>query len=147
MLEPPALEPSGPVTIVATATYLTATMAATVASLIVVADLPPPDLLDTVVTATFRSGCGAVAFLGACCPNSGGPPTTDPSPRISLVLLSGGAISSVAASVLLDGDREPALEAEPDGAIFPFPLLEPKAMSALLRPPATSAPGICTPRD
>jgi hypothetical protein len=56
----------------------------------------------------------------------------DPSLQTSLLFLSIEAISSDNASASLDGDWEPTLEADLDDAIFPFPLPELKAVSALL---------------
>jgi hypothetical protein len=51
------------------------------------------------------------------------------------------------ASMSLDGDRDLALEADPDDATFSFTLSGPKAASALLQLLTTSILGMCTPQD
>jgi hypothetical protein len=107
----------------------------------------PPDPLDIVDAFALGSGCGVVAVFGDCYPDSEGPPTTNLSLQISLFFLYRGVISSDDASTSLGGDWEPTLEADPDGDIFSFPLPEPEVVSTLLRPPAVSVSGMCTPRD
>jgi hypothetical protein len=82
-----------------TATFLVAasTIAATTSST-VMTDLPT-SVVDNVVA--FGLGGGAVAAFGPCCPDNGGPLTTDPSLRSSLLLLYRGASSLDNTSTLL----------------------------------------------
>jgi hypothetical protein len=78
-------------------------------------------------------------LVGTCCPYAVGSITKLPSSRTSLLFFSGGAVCSIDAPASLDGDREPALEADLDGVTFPFPLPELEVVFALLRPPVVSA--------
>jgi hypothetical protein len=54
----------------------------------------PSDPSGAVITTALESGRGAMAASGACCPDSGGPLTTDLSLQNSLILLYRGASSS-----------------------------------------------------
>jgi hypothetical protein len=64
-----------------------------------------------------------------------------------LRLWGGGGACSVNTSVSLDDDREPDLKADPDVAVFPFPLSELEVVSTLLQLPKASVHGIWMPRD
>jgi hypothetical protein len=128
--------------VIASAAFFT-----TVASLAVVANLPPPNPPGTVDVVAFGIGCGAAAVFGACCPGSGSPSIKDLSLRINLLFLSGGAVSSDDISVSPDSDQDLALEADPNGTAFSFPLPGPRAASSLLQLSTTSFPGMHTPRD
>jgi hypothetical protein len=70
-----------------------------------------------------------------------------PSPWTSLLFFFGGTVCSDNAPKSLDGDWDSTSEADMNNAIFPFPFPEPEVVSALLRPPVGSIPGIYTPQD
>jgi hypothetical protein len=71
-----------------------AAAAAIETSLAIEADPLLPNQPGAVDTATLRLGNDVVATLGACCPNSGGPLTMDPSLWNCLILLYRGTLSS-----------------------------------------------------
>jgi hypothetical protein len=117
--------PSEPLDHIAIAAFFTVTFLV----LACVAMDPPP---------SEPHACPVAASLGACCPYDTGSKMKHPSLQTSLLFFSRGTVSSDDASALLDRGRELSLEADPDGAIFPFPLLEPEVVSAHLRPPTSS---------
>jgi hypothetical protein len=91
--------------------------------------------------------CPMVALLGACCPCDTGSVTELLSPQTNLLFFSGGAVCLDDAPASLNGDREPALKADPVDTTFPFPLPEVEVVSALLQPLETSALRIRCPGD
>jgi hypothetical protein len=91
--------------------------------------------------------CPVAALLGACCPCDASSEMEPPSPRTSLLFLFRGVVSSNDASTSLDGDRESALEADPDDIVFPFPLLELEEAPVLPWPSVESVSWICMPWD
>jgi hypothetical protein len=107
--------------------------AAVETSIAIEVDPPPSDPLDDINAATLGSGCGVVAALGTCCPDSGGSLTVDPPLLNCLLLLYRGTSSS--------SDDTSVSPSMTRGTTMPFSLPELGPVLALPWPSAKTAQG------